>query len=527
MPETEAAIRISAVGGDEAAAALNKPIRALENIGGEHNKLVEKFSHRFSHVGLSLFAGEALRASGIGSETSRIIGIMNLGITSLGSAFGAAAGPVLLIASALTSLVAIAVRVVRQQQDLTGKYDEQVKALDKVVKKNQEAFDGFKKNTDVVKEYSEEFGRLTGFTKIYADSIERAALITAASTIPAHQAVISTLNEENVKIEDSIRAKQRDLEEIRIWATSAPRLAKEKTDKTNAEITKLNNQLELTRAKLKQEEGAIVALNRGYSSYDEYLKAATESHKKAREESAKSAEESIKRTQDIADAETARYQNWAELHAKEMEEKNKSVQTEADQETKRYQNWADIHEKQVKKNAELMDTMYKGIAAGVDKTLKTFSDAVAAMFVKGEKFTLSFKKLFEDMAQAIISEIIRMEIRWLVFQAITGGTGGFASGGSKAFGFAEGGSVMVNKPTLFLAGEAGQPELATFTPLSKMGGGSGASAATSGSSGGVQIGSINTNVYGVTDPDAIADKVGLKIAERIRGQGEINFTRPS
>lgn len=519
MPETEAAIRISAVGGDEAAAALNKPKQAMENIGGEHNKLVEKFSHRFSHIGLSLFATDALRASGVAGETNKIISTMNMGITSMGAAFGASLTNITLVITALVAIYGI-------MEKVKAKHAEHLKELEKV---NKETKDQIKNTDEIIKsisDYTTAIGFVPPELARWRDAEDALRKVQIQRQIEGDKAMVSSITlvmnasrEKMAQLKDEIQATEKMIKELKATGVDASVIVaqKAKLNELTGEYKKLGDAQVENKAKL---EGMFVEIKRLNQGITQSLADETKATQQA-------SKDWIKSIQDEADAETARYQHWAELHAKEMEEKNKSVQTESDQETKRYQNWAEIHEKQVKKNGEFMDKMYKGISAGVDRTFKTFGDATAAMLVKGEKFTLSFKKLFEDMAQAIISEIIQMEIRWLAFQAVTGGAGGLAGGGAgKIFGFAEGGSVMVNKPTLFLAGEAGQPELATFTPLSKMGAGSSAGAASSGSSG-VQIGSINTNVYGVTDPDAIADKVGLKIAERIRGQGEINFTRSS
>lgn len=53
-------------------------------------------------------------------------------------------------------------------------------------------------------------------------------------------------------------------------------------------------------------------------------------------------------------------------------------------------------------------------------------------------------------------------------QSQAGGYGHDHSGGYN-FGFAEGGSLLVNKPTSVLMGEGGVPEVATFTPIGKQG----------------------------------------------------------
>jgi hypothetical protein len=67
---------------------------------------------------------------------------------------------------------------------------------------------------------------------------------------------------------------------------------------------------------------------------------------------------------------------------------------------------------------------------------------------------------------------------------------------------------MVNKPTLFLAGEAG-PERATFTPIGKTGGG------------GDGIGEVNIYIQGGVRPDgrsveSLAETLGFEFARQVR-----------
>jgi hypothetical protein len=73
---------------------------------------------------------------------------------------------------------------------------------------------------------------------------------------------------------------------------------------------------------------------------------------------------------------------------------------------------------------------------------------------------------------------------------------------------AKGGDYMVNKPTLFLAGEAG-PERATFTPIGKSGGG------------GDGIGEVNIYIQGGVRPDgrsveSLAETLGFEFARQVR-----------
>jgi hypothetical protein len=90
-------------------------------------------------------------------------------------------------------------------------------------------------------------------------------------------------------------------------------------------------------------------------------------------------------------------------------------------------------------------------------------------------------------------------------------------------GHALGGTVMVDRPTLFMAGEGG-PEMASFTPMASM---ASTPPGSSGGSGGVTIGTLSvvTTVQGVKDTDAMARDLGRKIVEQIRGAGQIAFAR--
>lgn len=57
-----------------------------------------------------------------------------------------------------------------------------------------------------------------------------------------------------------------------------------------------------------------------------------------------------------------------------------------------------------------------------------FGQAFGQMIVHGKNFGESMMKLFEDMAVAFIAEVTRMIAQWLIFTALTGGTGGAAGG---------------------------------------------------------------------------------------------------
>jgi len=95
--------------------------------------------------------------------------------------------------------------------------------------------------------------------------------------------------------------------------------------------------------------------------------------------------------------------------------------------------------------------------------LSSFADSTAKMIVEGGRFSDVMKKIWQQLAEAIIAQILRMIAEWLVWMALTGGGGG-------ALGFMQEGG-MINEPSMIkglrsgkvhIAGEAG-PEMVVPT----------------------------------------------------------------
>lgn len=87
-----------------------------------------------------------------------------------------------------------------------------------------------------------------------------------------------------------------------------------------------------------------------------------------------------------------------------------------------------------------------------DSLTKSVGQATAKMIMHGASFTKTFENLFKAMAEQVIAQIVAIIAKWLVLNALTGGTG-------MLFGvklFADGGRVT--KPTLAVIGEGGEPE---------------------------------------------------------------------
>jgi hypothetical protein len=382
-----------------------------------------------------------------------------------------------------------------------------------------------------MKTYSESTANIPGYIKEWAKAEKEMNEQTLAHQNALMLENIAVMNQRLAKQQQAMDETKADITTREAWLKANEKMIaadKNYADNTGNSVKivdalnrKLKEQQEAfgkTGAELKKAEADVSALHHGYAN-------AADAAEKLSKAAKAQAEAATKASQEEADAETKRFQSWAEQRVKQGEEYQKEVNMEAEEETKRFQHWAELQEKK----KTLMHQMTEIEKEGYNTIMQVQSQAFAKMIVDGQSFASATAHLWKDLARQVIAQIEMMIAKYLVLMALTGGTGSFAGGSmmGKVFGMAEGGSVMVNKPTLFLAGEAGQPEVATFTPLSKMGGASIGSPQYMGNNSGssMSIGSIVTYVTGVQDPMAIADQVGQAIVSRIRGRGDLNFVR--
>src|SRR5260221_13787128 len=140
MAETDALITIRAAGGDDAASEIDKANQALNRTRTSSSQLESQFQHRFQHIGLMLFAGDALRASGLGRETRMVISTLNLALMEGANIAGISSGGFLLIVTALAALAGIIVKVVGHHKDLIeqlekthASQEKQIQSIDKTI----------------------------------------------------------------------------------------------------------------------------------------------------------------------------------------------------------------------------------------------------------------------------------------------------------------------------------------------------------------------------------------------------------
>lgn len=493
MPETNANIRISAIGGDEAAAQLSMATNGMNSVAMASTHLEEQFAHRFSHIGLQLFVGEALQASGVGAETRQVISTLNFAVMSGAAAFGEFAMPITLVTAGLTALIGIVEKVRDHHKQLADTLAKSSEAMDK----------------------------------------EERSLSDSITKLETYQGLVGRLPAGLQQVLDAkIRLRDfEDQQEMKTLQLQIEALQKEieKEQEHSAEI----NKQAVFQENLNAKKLAAIILNQGLTTgvtaliehFRNFNKATDDNTTAILKNSVALAEARAK----LADLKNGQHETIDELikdKQKEQEEYVKAVNAEAEAETARYQSWAALRAKQMKEHEE----MYKQFAEHAKSALNAIdqeqSMAFAKWVVEGQSFAQATAHLWRDLAEQVIAQIEAMIVKMALLYAFTGGgmqTGGFVG---KMLGFASGGSFVADRATPILVGEGGQPELVTITPFSQMGRSGNGDSQTGGRNGTViNIGTVQTVVNEASDADEIADQVGMKIAQRIRGQGEINFAR--
>jgi hypothetical protein len=494
-------IVLRTTGGDESAAEVQKATTALNSMTSASSGMESQFQHRFQHIGLMLFAGDALRASGLGAETRQVIGGLNTALIAGESAFGAAAGPAFLFVAALTAVAGIAIKVIEHHKDLA-------ESLDKVVKSQQDALAATRDDIDVITQYNTVVGGASG---LLAHEKQLAA-IQAGELLDSQKKQVQAI---------------KDLMEANVTHAKVMSLLEDSYENFKQVFT----------ASIKMLLEAIPGVGALVTIYDllhdKIIKATSALHLHGIEYTINS------------------------KNADELTKKNAALQVKLDQLTfsinhqgkawkdvmkAANENWAEVQkglDATEKANDKTMDNITKKVFKATDDIAKAFGAAFAQNIVEGKDMGVELEDQFKKMAERFIEYTISMMIVWAALKAlmeIWGGPGiaafktaalasypGLAqmgistavSGGNQAVG----GDMFADKPTMVMFGEAG-PEMASFTPLS----GGGRSSGQSGQ-GDIYIGNITTTVSGVNDPDTIARQIGQKIVQQIRGQGQINFAR--
>lgn len=493
MADVQANIVLTTTGGSAAAEEVDKAGNAIRNLTTASSGMEAQFQHRFQHIGLMLFAGDALRASGLGAETRQVIGALNTALIAGETAFGAAAGPVFLFVAALTAVAGIVVKVIEHHQSL-------IASLEQVHSAQQASIQSLDANVKSIDNYIAAGGEVTPAINAWKDAENNLLAAQIKRQIVTDQQLVSELK--TVIADDQRKDKTLSLAQSYellgaavLRQAGATQMADSIIQRVTASINNQNLALEQNKAHLAEVQIELDNLQKGTITDFKAMSDAAVQHRDA----------VIKATHDEMEA-RREAQDKEDQHEREI----------MDYHVQKFIDGQHQMEKESEAALKKMADVVKGVSGQIGNDL---GSAFAKSLVEGKDFTAQMQDAFKRMAEQIIEKIIQMIVEWEVFTALTGfgPTAGIGAAGLKSLGFATGGSAVVDQPTMFMAGEAG-PELATFSPLGSSGGGS---------SGGGTVNNINVSVTanGIDDPQELARKVGPAIIQEIRGMGQLNFTR--
>lgn len=497
MADTQANIVLTTTGGDQAASEINKASMALNSMTSASSGMEGQFQHRFQHIGLMLFAGDALRASGLGRETRLVISALNSALIAGETAGGLMSGGVLLVVTALVALVGIAAKVIE-------KHKEEADVLKKLADEQDKALQGYEKEIatlehlqDLDVEFTGNMEKLLAADKAVAEDMKANLLATQEKEILAlekQRDAVQRSADIHALFAQGMAVVKSALETLLAPFEKVINFTKSLASSLSALIPTMQKHVQLTGdAKLKYDEltAAIARVKVQHELLSKDSIRNLQDLEKAAEDTARKEQEAYKKMWDarIADA---------RAYSKEREEELKKEQAQTERVAKQFSS--------------------------------VFQGAFKEVLFNGADFAKTFETAMVNMLENIIAEVIALITVWSILDVVSGGATGSPVNPGSLSSFmgknlsvgrhATGGSMAVDRPTLALFGEAG-PEIASFSPMGASGQGTG------GSGGGttINIGTISTSVSGVNNPDQIARQVGQKIVEEIRGRGQISFLR--
>lgn len=547
MGETVQNIRLTASGGPEAAAAINGAAHAMANVSQAHDGLEDRFAHRFQHIGLYLFAGEAVRAAGLGNETRQIIGLLNLSVIALGNSLGAAAGPIFLVAAALAALLGIATKVQEHHKTHAADLEKLVSTQDKELKSLGDSIDQLEKYRDKVGHVSQEVLNLLAAKKQLAAFEASEETKNLEQQVIAEQKMIVELVAHRKEIELTAASEQHLTAQrvLAIAVTSGATAAvkalllqhhdfSKELDENASAILKANVQWKEAVLRLKELEHGIYDSAAAMKQQEEAANRVAEAQKKV-----------VSAIQNLNEKTRQSYSDMEDLDADFNNSKLARIQIQEDRQIAAINKVYDeaktkgqlteqlsiahdnaitaAHAKAALQIEQADNQVFKQFQtasnAAVTNFISAFSTGMAKMFVEGKSFSQEMAHIWRDMAEQFIAAVIRMEIEWAAFQLLTGGAGGGFFGTAFGGAHAAGGTAIVDRPTYFLAGEGGEPEIVNVTPASRAGGSPGGGGQS------IQVSVGDVHVHGNTDAAAVGREIAQSIVAEIRGRGNLNFTR--
>jgi hypothetical protein len=474
-----------------AAETIGSSAAALDNLSASSEGMQSMFQRRFQHIGLMIFAGDALHAAGLGRETRMVISTLNMALIEGAAAAGISSGGLMLIAVALIAVIGLVMKATSHHKDLVAQLD---KTRDSLGKEYKEAFD----TANAVAAYGKQVGLLTeGQQKLHMAEYNLSEMRKAE--------LITTTHQEIEAIKASIAANvahAQTMHTVHFYVALA-----------GAAFDVLAKQLTIV--------GVVVAhLIPGFTAFRErihdlvallpHVAVGTKLTASEMEELTKKQIPLIAKMYELMDSFKHLGKSSKDADT-EMTDANKKA---VDEMTKKMNEWIKKQQQDLLFVSEEWKKAWKNVTSDF---LNQGSQAFAQMVVEGNNFVDSMKTAFKNLAESFISAVTQMIAKWAIFTALTGMGGSSAVvGGFLGITKAQSGfSGMVDKPTLFMAGEAG-PEYVHVTPGGEGGGGGGTS--------NVIVGDIHVNVSVGQLDSAGARQVLESLADELR-RGTVDAVR--
>jgi hypothetical protein len=514
MPDVEARISLVTTGGDSSAAEIKKAGDAIGGVTSASNNLQTKFQERFQHIGLHLFAGQAMQTIGLSGETRQAVMLMNTALTGMEAAAGITSGGMILLVTALVAVAGATYKAMQHHKDEAAE-------LSKLADQQSKNLSNYTQEIGYLEKIQAATGHLTPVMRDLLNADKAVADDLKNSLMATQMKEIAALDAQREKIITHAAL-------LHMWGDAMKQVKAIVLDAVNAALWPLTKIFSPLNNSLKAFVGHITNM---VSPLNTNIKLTGDLKQKYDDLTAQ------------IDRLKLQHQLMTQGSTTDLQTLSDAAQKAADQERQRMDNHVMQY---IKTQQEMTKTQEKELkerqkkAEEVGKVMgKDFADMANSMIFDSKNIGQAFQSMIQKMVQQFITHVIEMIFEWLALKAIMsiwpGGAAAYVGTANAAYpalaqatyaqtagsaGHAIGGSVFADQPTMAMFGEGG-PEIATFTPMT----GGGAKRLNGGGSGGVSFGDINITVSGVKDPDQIARTIGQKIIQQIRGQGQINFQR--
>ena len=535
---TELNIILSAKGGDAAASDIQKPAQAINALKQGHEGLQRRFSERFSAVALDLYAKDALRAAGMGSNLEKVLGTVNFAMVGLGNSIGFLTSKMGLYLTAGAAVVGVIAKLRASHKDVTEALQTQLDAQIKSGVETKNEAEQFKQLHEVLTE------KLTPAMLAYEDSIRKANAASFASQIATVQKQIEETDKSIKKLSDSnayyngvIKEQARETAAVeerlkRLGVThketgAAAHEYSKFVKENDSAIGKLND----TNAKQK---ALLEAMQKGYSSTSEYIKAMGDQAKKSSNDALEAEKKQMDADEKEIAASTKRYakmvadkkkldDDCAAHYKAEQKKQWDADKQNLNESIARYQSTIlfkrAMDEEENAHYQELLAMRAANYKSTVDtiSTLATSGNKTLAAIGKAAALSSAYIDTYAAANKALASA--PPPINYALAAAVV--AAGIANV-AKIASYATGTDQLVGNSTLMRVGENGT-ERVTVTPIGAGGRPITQQWATTNNQSAVSIGAIHLHASG--PGSANEDQMFRRLINRIRGMGDLGMVR--